>query len=63
MYFCSRRVYNIENTVDIKDFFFKSSSASLSTSNLEYDDIIIGFCFNPTNLRDLRDYIDCLAFC
>ena len=45
MRFCSRRVYNIENIVDIKDLKKKSSCASLSTSNIEYGDIIIGLFF------------------
>ena len=45
MCFCSRRAYNIENMVDIKNLKKKkiSSCSSLLTSNIEYGDIMIGF--------------------
>ena len=42
MCFCSRRAYNIENMVDIKNLKI-SSCSSLLTSNIEYGDIMIGF--------------------
>ena len=45
MCFCSRRAYNIENMVDIKNLK-NSSCGSLLTSNIGYGDIMIGFFSN-----------------
>ena len=42
MCFCSRRAYNNENMVDIKNFK-NFIMHSLLTSNIEYGDIMIGF--------------------
>jgi len=43
MCFCSRRAYNIENMVDIKNLKKNHHVPVLSTLNIEYGDIIIGF--------------------
>ena len=50
-----KHVFDVEGHIILKIWLIlriseKSSCASLSTSNIEYGDIIFGFFFNPTNV-------------